>query len=96
MKSLNKAFVISVVVLGMGTVSNVSAATNSNAESALKQALVNQSVQVTKSLTEQLKQSIKLSLNKMALPEGAITPSSKLALNKKQNANKNKLTAEEE
>lgn len=65
MKSNNRVFVIATMVLGLGTITHASA-NNSSIEDSLKHVIVTQSKQMTVNLTEQLQQSVKLTLKQMS------------------------------
>ncbi len=98
MKSISKLFVISVAVLGMGTIGSASAA-NESAEQTMQQVISAQSQQVTQNLTQQLQLSIKSSLQKIALvkvTEKSAQSSLLVAANQAAKLAKNNLSAEEE
>ncbi|GLX78047.1 hypothetical protein tinsulaeT_13870 [Thalassotalea insulae] len=99
MKSIKNIFVISVAVLGIGTINSASAA-NRDIEQTMQQVISTQGQQVTQSLTKQLQLSIQSSLRQMVLVKAVAktehVPSLLAVANKTQTLNKNNLLTEEE
>ncbi len=98
MKRHNRMFIIATMVLGLGTITNASA-NNSSIEDSLKHVIVTQSKQLTVNLTEQLQQSVKLTLKQMReVNKSAMIdhdPQSVMTASHQVNS-KNKSTTEEE